>query len=179
MGTVLSQESLKEYIREIPDFPKKGILFKDITPLLKDPGAFQTAVILLADRFLNRKINQIVAVESRGFIFGSAVAYRLKAGFIPVRKKGRLPSATERISYQLEYGEDVLEIHHDSIARGTGVLVIDDLLATGGTAKAVTQLIEKIGGRIEGIGFLVELSFLRGREKLKGYEVHSLIQFPR
>ncbi len=177
MTTLVTKENLRKFIRDVPDFPKKGILFKDITPLLKDPEAFRSAVSLLTDRFSNRKIEQVIGVESRGFIFGSAVAYKLKAGFIPVRKKGKLPSATEKVFYQLEYGEDVLEVHQDSIRKGTHVLVIDDLIATGGTAAAVAQLVEKMGGEVVGFGFVIELNFLHGREKLHGYEVHSLLQY--
>lgn len=177
MTATLNQDQLKNYIRDIPDFPKKGILFKDITPLLKDPQAFHTAVALLAERFSDCGVEQVVGIESRGFIFAAAVAYELKAGFIPVRKKGKLPSVTEKISYQLEYGEDILEIHQDSVEKGMKVLLIDDLLATGGTASAVCQLVKKLGGIVAGIGFLVELSFLQGRDKLKGYESHALITF--
>lgn len=177
MTATLSQDGLKNYIRDIPDFPKKGILFKDITPLLKNPKAFHSAVSLLADYFENRGIEQVVGIESRGFIFAAAVAYKMKAGFIPVRKKGKLPSVTEKISYQLEYGEDTLEIHQDSIEKGMSVLLIDDLLATGGTASAVCQLVQKLGGKVAGVGFLVELAFLHGREKIKGYDLHALITF--
>lgn len=177
MSAILNQERLKDFIRDIPDFPKKGILFKDITPLLKNPEAFHAAVSLLADCFAAQEIEQVVGIESRGFIFAAAVAYKLKTGFIPVRKKGKLPSVTERISYQLEYGEDILEIHRDSIEKGMRVLLIDDLLATGGTASAVCELVKKMGGHVAGIGFLVELSFLHGREKLKGCTPHALITF--
>ena len=177
MSTTLNQERLKSFIRDIPDFPKKGILFKDITPLLKDPEAFHSAVSLLAEYFAGRGVEQVVGIESRGFIFAAAVAYKLKAGFIPVRKKGKLPSITENISYQLEYGEDILEIHRDSIEKGMRVLLIDNLLATGGTASAVCELVKKMGGHVAGIGFLVELSFLKGREKIKGYDLHALITF--
>ena len=175
--TTIKQERLKEFIRDIPDFPKKGILFKDITPLLKDRDAFQTAVSLLANHFADRKIEQVVGIESRGFIFGSAVAYKLKAGFVPIRKKGKLPSVTEKIPYQLEYGEDILEIHQDSFKKGARILVIDDLLATGGTASAVASLVQRIGGCIDGLGFVIELTFLHGRDKLQGFPIHSLIQY--
>ncbi len=177
MTTTLNQTSLKTFIRDVPDFPKKGIIFKDITPLLQNPEAFHTAVSLLANYFSNRGVEQVVGIESRGFIFASVIAYKLKAGFIPVRKKGKLPSATEKVSYQLEYGQDSLEIHQDSLRQGTKVLLIDDLLATGGTASAVCELIHKIGGRISGIGFLIELAFLKGREKLKDFDVHCLLQY--
>ncbi len=177
MSATLNPERLKNFIRDIPDFPKKGIVFKDITPLLKDSEAFHASVTLLAESFANRGIEQVVGIESRGFIFAAAVAYQMKAGFIPVRKKGKLPSVTERISYQLEYGEDVLEVHRDSIEKGMTVLLIDDLLATGGTASAVCELVKKMGGHVAGIGFLVELSFLHGREKLKGHDLRALITF--
>lgn len=177
MITGLNAERLKDFIRDIPDFPKKGIVFKDITPLLKNAEAFQAAVSLLSDPFANRGIEQVVGIESRGFIFGATVAARLRAGFVPIRKKGKLPSLTEKIAYQLEYGEDILEIHQDSFPKGCKVLVVDDLLATGGTAAAVVQLIQKIGGQVVGLGFVIELGFLHGRDKLKEYEVHALIQY--
>ncbi len=168
---------LKSLIRDIPDFPKKGIVFKDITPLLKDPGALKFACHELARKFKGTGAEQVVAVESRGFIFGTAVACELGAGFIPVRKPNKLPAAIESISYSLEYGKDSLEVHCDAIAKNTRVLIVDDLLATGGTAEAVIRLIEKLGGVVVGVVFLVELTFLKGRERLKNYPVHSLITF--
>lgn len=177
MAQTLKPERLKSFIRDIPDFPKKGILFKDITPLLKDADAFHSAVTLLGDQFAGRSPEYVVGIESRGFIFASAVAYKLGAGFIPVRKKGKLPFEKASVSYQLEYGEDTLEIHRDSIQPGGRILLVDDLLATGGTASAVCQLVDKMRGEVVGIGFLVELTFLGGRQKLQGYDVHSLIAF--
>jgi len=168
---------LADYIRSIADFPKKGILFRDITTLLKDKKAFKKAIDLLADNFKNKKIDYVVAVESRGFILGGAIAYRLGAGFVPVRKKGKLPYKTISVTYELEYGTDVLEMHVDALCKGAKVLIIDDLLATGGTAKAVAQLVEKLEAKIIGIAFLIELTALKGRDNLKSYNVYSLIKF--
>lgn len=168
---------LKEWIRDVPDFPKKGIIFKDITTLLKDPKALRFTVDLMADRYKNEKIDQVIGIESRGFIFGSPLAYHINAGFIPVRKPGKLPSITERISYDLEYGTDSLEIHRDALEPGQKVLIVDDLLATGGTAAAVARLVEKLEAEVVGLGFIIELTFLKGREKLAGHKVHSLIQY--
>lgn len=173
----MSISGLKSLIRDIPDFPKKGIVFKDITPLLKHPEALQFACHELAAKFKGMNIDQVVAVESRGFIFGTSVACDLGAGFIPVRKPKKLPSATESITYSLEYGQDTLEVHSDAFIKNTRVIIVDDLLATGGTAEAVVRLIEKLGGVVVGIVFLVELTFLKGRERLKNYPVHSLITF--
>jgi len=167
---------LKPFIRDIPDFPKKGIIFKDITTLLKNGKKFREAVDLIAQEFKDKKIDVIVSVEARGFIFGAALAYKLGSGIIPVRKKGKLPFKTHTISYDLEYGKDTLEIHQDAINKGDNVLVVDDLLATGGTSRAVIDLIEKIGGKIVGLAFLIELLPLKGRDKLKGYNVISLIK---
>jgi len=168
---------LKKYIRDIPDFPKPGILFKDITTLLKDKNAFKTAVSALADRYKDKKIDVVVAVEARGFILGGAIAHKLGVAFVPVRKKGKLPWKTRSATYQLEYGTDTLEIHHDAIEPGDKVLIIDDLLATGGTVKAVTDLVKQLEGKITGIAFLVELTFLKGKEKLKDYPIFSLIKY--
>jgi adenine phosphoribosyltransferase len=168
---------LKDFIRNIPDFPKAGILFRDITTLLKDKKAFKQAINLLAKKFKNKKIDCVVAVEARGFILGGAVAERLGAGFVPVRKKGKLPYRTCSITYQLEYGRDTLEIHRDAFRAGSRILIVDDLLATGGTVKAVTDLIEQLKGKVVGITFLVELCDLKGKDKLKGYRVYSLIKF--
>ncbi len=168
--------SLKEHIRDIPGFPKKGIIFKDITPLLKHPAAFRKAVDALAEKFRSKKIDAVVCVEARGFIFGSAVAYALKTGVVPVRKKGKLPHKTHRVTYELEYGQDTLEIHRDAFKKGARILIVDDLLATGGTTGAVIDLIEKMGGRIAGIAFLIELTALKGRKKLKRHPVVSLIK---
>ena len=170
-------EDLKKYIRDVPDFPKKGIIFKDITTLLKEKGAFQEAIDILYKRYKDEGIDKLVAIESRGFIFGGALAYRLGAGFVPVRKKGKLPSKTHSVTYDLEYGADTLEIHADAVKPGDKVLLLDDLLATGGTAGAVTILIEKLGGKIAEIAFLIELTFLNGRDKLKGRKVFSVIKY--
>ena len=168
---------LKELIRDVPDFPKQGILFKDITTLLKEGKAFQQSIHLLAEHYQNRKIDQIVAIESRGFIFGSALAYQLGTGFVPVRKPKKLPAKIERIEYALEYGTDCVEIHADALQPGQSVLIVDDLLATGGTASAVTQLVKKLNANVLGLAFVIELTFLNGREKLKGFDIHSLIQY--
>ncbi len=168
---------LKSAIRDIPDFPKKGIIFKDITPLLKDAALFKKAVDLLANEFKDKKIGKVASIESRGFIFGSAVAYKLGASFVPVRKKGKLPHLTYFTEYELEYGKDILEMHQDAISKGDNVLIIDDLLATGGTLSAVIDLVEKTGGKIVGIGFLIELTFLGGRNKHKGRDIFSLIKY--
>jgi len=170
-------EDLKTLIREVPDFPKPGILFYDITTLLKDPVGLHRAVDALADHYVGRKIDRVVGIEARGFIFAPMVAYRLNAGFVPVRKPGKLPAATARAAYNLEYGKDALEIHRDAIQSGEEVLIIDDLLATGGTAVAVANLVESLGGHIAGIGFLIELEFLKGREKLTRYDVHAILKY--
>jgi len=169
--------NLKDYIRNIPDFPKPGILFRDITTLLKDKKAFKIAVNALSNKYKNKKIDKVVAVEARGFILGGAVAEKLSAGFVPVRKKGKLPWRTNSVTYDLEYGTDTLEMHHDAIEPGDKVLVVDDLLATGGTVKAVTDLVKQLKGKIIGIAFLIELTDLKGIEKLKGYPVYSLIKY--
>jgi len=174
---VIKEKELKKYIRDIPDFPKEGIIFKDITTLLKDPVAFCRAVDSMAKRFKGRKIDFVVAIESRGFIFGGALAYKLKAGFIPVRKKGKLPYKTKSATYALEYGTDTLEIHADAIRKGSRVLIIDDLLATGGTAQAVTGLVDSFKAKIVGVAFLIDLTFLKGKEKLKGLPVYSIIEY--
>jgi adenine phosphoribosyltransferase len=166
---------LKQYMRSIPDWPKKGILFWDITPLLADAEAFSAAIKALAEGYENTGIDYVAAVEARGFIFGSAVAEALNAGFIPIRKKGKLPFDTESVTYDLEYGQDTLEVHVDAVRPGSKVLMVDDLLATGGTMAAACRLIEKIGGRVAGVAFLIELDDLHGREKLKGYNLSVLI----
>jgi len=154
---------LKKYIRDIPDFPKKGIIFKDISTLIKDPQAFKKSIDTLAGKFNKERIKYVVGVEARGFIFGAAMAYKLGVGFIPVRKKGKLPYKTKSVTYQLEYGVDTLEIHEDAITPHARVLVVDDLLATGGTVKAVTDLLKKQKANIVGVAFLVELKFLKGK----------------
>lgn len=168
---------LKSVIRDVPDFPKKGILFKDITPLLKDGAAFDATIEALASTQGSGHIDLVAAVESRGFIFGSAVAQRLSAGFVPIRKPGKLPSATIRETYELEYGTDALEIHKDAVRAGQRVLLVDDLLATGGTARAASNLIGRLGGEVAGVSFVIELSFLNGRARLSGLNVTSLVTF--
>jgi len=170
-------ESLKPLIREIPDFPKKGILFRDITPLLADPSGIALAVELLANPFRGKNIDLVVGAESRGFIFGTAVACCLSAGFVLVRKPGKLPHKKVSMTYDLEYGTDTLEMHEDSIIRDQRVLIVDDLLATGGTMKACCDLVEKIGGNVVGLAVLIELAGLKGRDRLKGYDIHSVIKY--
>ncbi len=171
-------EKLKRLIREIPDFPKPGILFYDITTLLKDPEGFRTTVDLLSEAFAGERVDRVVGIEARGFIFAPALAYKLGAGFIPMRKSNKLPAPTESVTYTLEYGTDRLEIHKDAIEPGHRVLIIDDLLATGGTAKAAIELVEKLGGQVVGVGFVIELEFLKGRDRLAGYRVVSLLKYP-
>jgi adenine phosphoribosyltransferase len=172
-------EPLKKLIREVPDFPKKGILFYDITTLLKDKLGFATLVDALSEHYLAKDIDLVLGMEARGFIFGPAVAYRLNAGFVPVRKPGKLPAATQRIEYDLEYGSNVLELHKDAIQKGQRVIIVDDLLATGGTAAATVQLAKSLGAEISGLGFVVELDFLKGREKLQGCDVFSLLHYDK
>lgn len=168
---------LRETIRDIHDFPKPGIVFKDITTLLKDAAAFRRAVDLLTVLCGDRPIDRVAAVESRGFIIGSVLAHRLGVGLVPVRKPGKLPFRTVKASYELEYGRDSLEIHEDALTRGDRVLIVDDLIATGGTARAVAELVEQLGGHVAAFAFLVELGFLKGRDRLAGYEVLSLIRY--
>ncbi|SHI49492.1 adenine phosphoribosyltransferase [Arenibacter nanhaiticus] len=166
-----------DFIREVPDFPRKGISFKDITPLLQNPKALQGAKKALLELLKDKQIDKVVGMESRGFFFGPMLAEQLNAGFVPVRKKGKLPYSTISENYDLEYGQDVLEIHADGIQKGDRVLVHDDVLATGGTASAVCRLIERLGGEVVQCNFLLELQFLSGRDKLIGYEVASLMQY--
>ena len=168
---------LKSKIRDIPDFPKPGIIFKDITTLLQDFDAFKLSVDMLVKQHQNNKIDKVAGIEARGFIFGAAVAYAMNAGFIIIRKPGKLPYKTVKQTYELEYGSDEIEIHEDSIKPGERILLVDDLLATGGTMAAAADLINKIGGDIVGISFVVELTFLHGREKLKGHNIHSIIEY--
>ncbi len=170
-------EQLKEKIREVPDFPKPGILFYDLTTLLKDSSSLRRVIDLLTQKYSDQKIDQVVAIESRGFIFGPALACNLQAGFVPVRKEGRLPSDTISASYDLEYGQGVLEIHTDAIQKGERVLVVDDLIATGGTADATSRMVHQLGGEVASFAFIVELEFLKGREKLDGFEVFSILQY--
>jgi adenine phosphoribosyltransferase len=168
---------LKKYIRTIPDFPKKGILFRDITTLIGDKQAFGEVVGTFIDRYKGKGVDVVVAAEARGFILGGAIAYGLNAAFVPIRKKGKLPYKTIGATYELEYGTDSLHVHEDAIKPGDKVLVMDDLLATGGTAKAICELIERSKGEIIEIAFMIELSDLKGREKLQGYKIHSLIVY--
>ncbi len=170
---------LKSYIRDIPDYPKPGIVFKDLTPLWKDPGAFAAMVDQLAGRFRSAGVETVAAIESRGLILGAALAYALKTGLVPIRKEGKLPWKTIKMSYDLEYGQATTEIHTDAIKPGTRVLIVDDLLATGGTVEAAVKLIKELQGEAVGLAFLVELGFLKGRQRLKplGIEVFSLIRY--
>ena len=168
---------LAKLIRDVPDFPVEGILFKDITTLLQNATAFREAVDALAARFADYRIDEVVAIESRGFVFGAPLAYKLGAGFVPVRKPGKLPAKTISVEYSLEYGTNVLEVHVDAIAPGQRVLLVDDLLATGGSARAAVELVQRLGGVVVGAAFLVELEFLQGAKKLEGYDIFSLIRF--
>ena len=170
-------EDLKRAIRDIPDFPKKGILFKDITPLLQDGVLFRQAINRLGDQFAEQRVDVVVGIEARGFLFAAALAYKLGAGVVIVRKPGKLPYKTHHVTYALEYGTDSLEIHQDAIKPGQRVLIVDDVLATGGTVKATAELIEKFDAHICGVAFLIELTFLNGREKLKDYDLTTLITF--
>ncbi len=170
-------KELKDFIRDVPDFPKKGIIFKDITTLLKDKEALSMAIEELSEKIKGLKIDKVIGVESRGFIFAPVLAYKLNAGFVPVRKPGKLPAEVISESYELEYGTDTLEMHKDAIEKGDKVLIADDLIATGGTAEAVCKMVEKAGGEIIALEFLIELTFLKGREKLKKYNVISLIKY--
>jgi adenine phosphoribosyltransferase len=171
--------TLKQLIREIPDFPKPGILFYDITTLLKDKQGLKDTIDALKSHYEGAQVDVVIGVEARGFIFAPALAYALGAGFVPVRKPKKLPSVCESISYDLEYGSDTLEVHKDAIGPGSKVLIVDDLLATGGTAAAVVRLVERLGGTVAGLGFVLELTFLGGREKLYGYETFSLLQYDK
>jgi adenine phosphoribosyltransferase len=172
-------EPLKKLIREVPDFPKKGILFYDITTLLKDKRGFAMLIDALAEHYINKDVDLVLGMEARGFIFAPALAYRLNAGFVPVRKPGKLPAATAKYDYALEYGTNTLEIHKDAIQPGQNVLIVDDLLATGGTAEATTKLAASLGAKIAGLSFVVELDFLKGRDKLKQYDVFSLLHYEK
>ena len=172
-------EHLKQLIREVPDFPKPGILFYDITTLLKDNVGFATLIDALSEHYLNSGIDLVLGIEARGFIFGPALAYRLNAGFVPIRKPRKLPAETVKWTYDLEYGQDTLEIHKDAIQSGQRVIIVDDLLATGGTANACVQLARSLGGNIAGMGFVVELDFLNGRKKFEGTEVFSLLHYDK
>lgn len=175
--TRVTVDALRAAIRSVPDFPKKGIVFRDITTVLKDPRHFQSLTDHLTDPYRSMAIDKIACIEARGFILGGAMAARLGAGFVPVRKSGKLPAETVREEYALEYGTDAMEIHRDAIGAGERVLVHDDLLATGGTARAACRLVESLGGTVVGVCFLVELSFLKGRDRLQQYDVFSLIDY--
>ena len=172
-------QHLKQIIREVPDFPKPGILFYDITTLLKNAAGFKTVIDAFQEHYRNTRVDLVLGIEARGFIFAPTLAYAMGAGFIPVRKPNKLPAKTIRETYQLEYGTDSLEIHADAIQPGQNVLIVDDLLATGGTAAAVGRLVEKLGGKVVGFGFVVELDFLKGRDKLPGYNVFSLLHYDK
>jgi adenine phosphoribosyltransferase len=174
---VAEKADLKQYIRDIPDFPKPGILFRDITTLLSDQFAFKQAIDQLAAHYKGKGIKKVVGIESRGFLTAAPLAYLLGAGFVPVRKKGKLPYKTTSVSYELEYGTDTLELHIDGVLKGEKTLIADDLLATGGTARATSDLVIKNGGTVAGLAFLIELTGLKGRNKLKGLDVYSLIQY--
>jgi adenine phosphoribosyltransferase len=175
----LNSEQLKKLIREVPDFPKPGILFYDITTLLKDKTGFAQLIDLFSEHYIGKQIDLILGMEARGFIFGPALAYRLNAGFVPVRKPGKLPAATVKVEYELEYGSNALEVHKDAVQKGQRVLIVDDLLATGGTAEATARLATSLGGEIAGLAFVVELDFLNGRDKLKPYNVFSLMHYDK
>ena len=177
MSSKKNIKAIAKRIRDIPDFPKEGIIFKDITPILSDIEAFRIAIKEMATPFIGQKIDVVVGIESRGFIFGAPIADILNCSFVPVRKPGKLPSKTKSISYELEYGSDSLEIHEDAIDSGQNILIVDDLLATGGTAEATCRLISKLEGNIVGFTVLIELEFLEGRNKLKQYNVHSLVKY--
>ena len=168
---------LKSLIREVPDFPKPGILFYDITTLLKDSQGLHELIDGLGSAYAGKGIDKVVGIEARGFIFAPAVAYAVNAGFVPVRKPNKLPAPAERVEYQLEYGMDALEIHRDAVSPGEHVLIVDDVLATGGTSSAVTKLVEKLGGNVIGLGFVIELAALKGRDKLPGYDIKALLEY--
>jgi adenine phosphoribosyltransferase len=176
---MIDRNHLKKLIREVPDFPKPGILFYDITTLLRDGPGFHEVIDALKEHYLGTGVDMVIGIEARGFIFAPALAYALGAGFVPVRKPKKLPSDRVAVSYQLEYGTDSLEIHKGAIENGHRVLIVDDLLATGGTAAAVTKLVEQVGGKIVGLGFVVELTFLKGRAKLAGRDVFSMLQYDK
>jgi adenine phosphoribosyltransferase len=176
---VTNCEPLKKLIREVPDFPKPGILFYDITTLLKDKVGFATLIDALSAHYMEKDIDLILGIEARGFIFGPALAYRLNAGFVPVRKPRKLPAETAKVTYQLEYGSDSLEVHKDAVRQGQRVVIVDDLLATGGTCAATVQLAKGLGADIAGLAFVVELDFLNGRQRLNGYDVFSLLHYDK
>jgi adenine phosphoribosyltransferase len=175
--TTTSIDLVRQRIRDVPDFPKPGIVFKDITPVLADPTAFNICLDQMEARYVGTKVDAIVGIESRGFIFGAALAARMRNAFVPARKPGKLPYKTHRVEYALEYGNDAIEMHHDGVAPGERVLIVDDLLATGGTAAATIALVQKLGGEVVGAAFAIELSFLPGRKRLEPVEAFSLLQY--
>ncbi|MEO0136420.1 MAG: adenine phosphoribosyltransferase [candidate division WOR-3 bacterium] len=168
---------LKKFIRDIPDFPQKGVMFRDITTILKNPEAFKYSIDTIVEKYKNAKIQKVVSIEARGYIFGGAIAYNLGCGLVPVRKLGKLPAETVRMEYELEYGKNVIEIHKDGIEKGERVLLFDDVLATGGTMLAACKLVEMLGGKVVACAFIANLTYLNGREKLKDYEVFSLVEY--
>ena len=172
----MNVDDLPAFIRDIPDFPQPGVVFKDITPLLADVDAFRTTVDAIADHFAGRQVDRVLGVEARGFIAAAPVAYRFGAAFVPVRKAGKLPWEIERVEYELEYGTDLLEIHRDAVTSGDHVLIVDDVLATGGTAAATVRLVEKLGGTVEGLAFVIAIKALDGRRKLEGHDVLTLME---
>ena len=174
---MISLDDLKRAIREVPNFPKPGIAFKDITPVLLDAALFERAVDLMAAPYAEARISRVVSIESRGFIFGAPLALRLRAGLVPIRKPGKLPAATQRVEYALEYGSDALEMHHDAVGKGDRVLVVDDVLATGGTAAAAAELVGRAEAAVVGFSFLIELDFLKGRQRLEGRRVEALLHY--
>ena len=173
----MSLKSLKSKIRDIPDFPRKGVLFRDITPLLKDPKSLREIISRMATAVKKQKPDLVAGIESRGFIFGAALATKLGIGLVPIRKKGKLPWKTKRVACTLEYGQEILEIHEDAVKRGQKVVIVDDLLATGGTAEAAVKLVKSLGGKVAHVTFVIELKFFNGRKKLKGHNFSSLIQY--
>ena len=177
MNDTATSENLKKFIRDVSDFPQKGIVFKDITPLLQNPETLKQAVDLFIEKYKGKGITKVVAIDARGFLFATPVAIALNAGVVPVRKKGKLPYKTKEVSYSLEYGTATVAIHEDSITKGEKILVVDDVLATGGTACAAAQLVKQLGGEVVSFAFLIELDFLNGRKKLEGFDIYSLINF--
>jgi adenine phosphoribosyltransferase len=175
--SVTSTDDLRKLIREVPDFPKPGILFYDITTLLKEPAAFREVIDRMVEQVRGTEIDVVVGMESRGFIFSAPIAYQLRAGFVPVRKLGKLPAETIEVEYALEYGTATLEIHRDAISEGQRVLIVDDLLATGGTVMGTIELVQRLGGQVAGLSFMVELSALRGREQLSAFSIHALLTY--
>ena len=173
----MDSDFLRAHVRDVVDYPKPGIVFKDITPLLGDADAFRATVDALSEPFVANRVDKVLGIEARGFVFAAPVAYGLQAGFVPVRKPGKLPSKVEREEYELEYGTDLLEIHRDAIGPGQQVLIVDDVVATGGTAAATARLVERLGGEVMGFAFVLELGFLHGREKIAGYPVHTLVTY--